>query len=154
MTPWQVAQAYQMLFNKGQVVPLSPWKYIIDPHLQDTIYDGGSRKRRQLYSEATAERIKSLLPGAFEPGGTCHRLVEFLPKDKTFYGKTGTTGKAKGGWTILSDGNKLIVAWAGYIKNDDGILKRKDAPAIPSKSGAGSAGILAAMTYSKLYNGL
>lgn len=154
MTPWEVAQAYQMLFNGGEAVPLSPWKYIIDPHLQDTIYDGSSRKRKLLYSEEKTNSIKSLLPGAFEPGGTCHRLVEFLPKDKSFYGKTGTTGKAKDGWIVLSDGKKLIVAWAGYIKNDNGVLKRKGAPAIPSKSGAGSAGILAAMTYSELYSGL
>ncbi len=154
MTPWQVAQAYQMIFNKGQVVPLSPWKYIIDPHLQDTIYDGSSRKRRQLYSEDKADRIKSLLPGAFEPGGTCHRLVDLLPSDKSFYGKTGTTGKAKDGWTVLSDGKKLVVVWVGYVKNDNGVLQRKGAPAIPSKSGGGSAGILAAMAYSKLYQGL
>ncbi len=151
MTPWEVAQGYQMLFNGGEAVPLSPWKYIIDPHLQDTIYDGSSRKRNQLYTVEKTNKIRSLLPGAFEPGGTCHRLLEFLPKERQFYGKTGTTGKAKDGWTVLSDGKKLIVAWAGYIKNDEGILKRKDAPAIPSKSGAGSAGILAAMAYSELY---
>ena len=151
MTPWEVAQAYQMLFNDGEAIPLSPWKYIIDPHLQDTIYDGSSRKRTVLYSAATANSIKSLLPGAFERGGTCDRLLPFLPKKRQYYGKTGTTGKAKDGWTVLSDGKKLIVAWAGYIKNDEGILKRKDAPAVPSKSGAGSAGILAAMTYSELY---
>ncbi|WP_273568577.1 penicillin-binding transpeptidase domain-containing protein [Maribacter halichondriae] len=151
MTPWEIAQAYQMLFNKGEAVPLSPWKYIIDPHLQDTIYDGSSRKRKQLYSEEKANGIKGLLPAAFEPGGTCHRLVEFLPKEKQFYGKTGTTGKAKDGWTVLSDGKKLVVVWVGYVKNDNGILQRKGAPAIPSKSGGGSAGILAAMAYSKLY---
>lgn len=151
MTPWEVAQSYQMLFNGGEAVPLSPWKYIIDPHLQDTIYDGSSRKRKLLYSEEKTKNIKSLLPGAFESGGTCHRLLEFLPKEKHYYGKTGTTGKAKDGWTVLSDGKKLIVAWAGYIKNDEGVLKRKGAPAVPSKSGAGSAGILAAMSYSELY---
>ena len=154
MTPWEVAQSYQMLFNGGQAVPLSPWKYIIDPHLQDTIYDGSSRKRRQLYSEEKAKAIKSLLPGAFEAGGTCHRLLKFLPKKKSFYGKTGTTGKAKDGWTVLSDGKKLVVVWVGYVKNDNGVLKRKGAPAIPSKSGGGSAGILAAMAYSKLYKDL
>ena len=152
MTPWEVAQAYQMLLNEGEAVPLSPWKYIIDPHLQDTIYDGSSRKHKLLYSQEKTNGIKSLLPGAFEPGGTCHRLLDFLPKKRRYYGKTGTTGKAKDGWIVLSDGKKLIVAWAGYIKNDEGVLKRKGAPPIPSKSGAGSAGILAAMAYSKLYD--
>jgi|GEM_PF-2050541 len=152
MTPWEVAQAYQMLFNRGEAVPLSPWKYIIDPHLQDTIYDGSSRKRKLLYSEEKTNGIKSLLPGAFEKGGTCHRLVDFLPKKRQYYGKTGTTGKAKDGWTVLSDGEKLVVVWVGYVKNDDGVLIRKGAPAIPSKSGGGSAGILAAMAYSKLYD--
>jgi len=151
MTPWEVAQAYQMIFNSGEAIPLSPWKYIIDPHLQDTIYDGTSRKRKTLYSMESANSIKGLLPGAFETGGTCHRLLQFLPKDRQYYGKTGTTGKAKDGWTVLSDGNKILVVWVGYVKNDKGVLTRKGAPAIPSKSGAGSAGILAAMAYSKLY---
>ena len=152
MTPWEVAQAYQMLFNDGEAIPLTPWKYIIDPHLQDTIFDGSSRKRRTLYATKSANSIKSLLPLAFEAGGTCHRLLPFLPKERHYYGKTGTTGKAKDGWTVLSDGKKLVVVWVGYVKNDDGVLTRKGAPAIPSKSGAGSAGILAAMAYSKLYN--
>ncbi|MEX0287606.1 MAG: penicillin-binding transpeptidase domain-containing protein, partial [Flavobacteriaceae bacterium] len=151
MTPLEVAQAYQMLFNRGEVVKLSPWKYIVDPHLQDTIYDFRSKKTKSLYSGAEANNIKSLLKGAFEPGGTCHRLLKFLPKDRQYYGKTGTTGKAKDGWTVLSDGKKLIAVWAGYVKNDKGYLKRKDAPPVPSKSGAGSAGILAAMAYAKLY---
>ncbi|MFS4492671.1 penicillin-binding transpeptidase domain-containing protein [Maribacter sp. 2308TA10-17] len=151
MTPWEVAQAYQMLFNYGEAIPLTPWKYIIDPHLQDTIFDGSSRKRRTLYATKSANSIKSLLPLAFEAGGTCHRLLPFLPKERQYYGKTGTTGKAKDGWTVLSDGQKIIVVWVGYVKNDNGVLTRKGAPAIPSKSGAGSAGILAAMAYSKLY---
>lgn len=151
MTLWEVAQAYQMIFNDGEAIPLSPWKYIIDPHLQDTIFEGNSKKRKALYTMESANSIKSLLPGAFEAGGTCHRLLPFLPKDKQYYGKTGTTGKAKDGWTVLSDGKKLIVVWVGYVKNDKGILTRKGAPAIPSKSGAGSAGIFAAMAYSKLY---
>ncbi|TMM59057.1 hypothetical protein FEE95_06380 [Maribacter algarum] len=151
MTPWEVAQAYQMLFNYGEAIPLTPWKYIIDPHLQDTIFDGSSRKRRTLYATKSANSIQSLLPLAFEAGGTCHRLLPFLPKKRQYYGKTGTTGKAKDGWTVLSDGQKIIVVWVGYVKNDGGVLTRKGAPAIPSKSGAGSAGILAAMVYSKLY---
>lgn len=151
MTPWEVAQAYQMLFNEGRAVPLSPWKYIVDPHLQDTIFDAQSKKQITSYSKASANSIKALLPGAFEAGGTCHRLLPFLPEGRPYYGKTGTTGKAKDGWTVLSDGQKLIVAWAGYVKNEEQVLTRKGAPAIPSKSGAGSAGILAAMAYSKLY---
>jgi len=151
MTPWEVAQAYQMLFNQGEAIPLTPWKYIIDPHLQDTIFDGTQRKRRTLYATKSTNSIKGLLPLAFETGGTCHRLLPFLPKERQYYGKTGTTGKAKDGWTVLSDGEKLVVVWVGYVKNDKGKLTRKGAPAIPSKSGAGSAGILAAMAYSKLY---
>ncbi|MEM7379982.1 MAG: transglycosylase domain-containing protein [Bacteroidota bacterium] len=152
MTPWEVAQAYQMLFNEGRIIPLSPWKYIVNPHLQDTIFSYAAKKQKPLYSVKSSERIKALLPGAFEAGGTCHRLIPFLPDNKQYYGKTGTTGKAKDGWTVLSDGKKLIVAWAGYVKNENGMLSTKGAPEVPSKSGAGSAGILAAMAYAQLYN--
>jgi membrane peptidoglycan carboxypeptidase len=152
MTPWEVTQAYQMLFNEGEAITLSPWKYIIDPHLQDTIHHGKNKKAKAIYSAESANNIKTLLNAAFEPGGTCSRLLEILPKDRKYYGKTGTTGKAKDGWTVISDGQKLIVAWAGYVKNDKGLLTRKNAPSVPSRSGAGSAGILAALAYSKLYN--
>ncbi|NAS12408.1 transglycosylase domain-containing protein [Poritiphilus flavus] len=152
MTPWEVAQAYQMLFNEGRIVTLSPWKYIVNPRLQDTIFDFRDQRQKPLYSIKNSDRIKALLPGAFEAGGTCHRLIRFLPENRQYYGKTGTTGKAKDGWTVLSDGKKLIVAWAGYVKNEKGMLSTKGAPEIPSKSGAGSAGILAAMAYAQLYN--
>ncbi len=151
MTPWEVAQAYQMVFNKGNAIELSPWKYVIDPHLQDTIIHGNVKKAKSLYTVKASNDIKSLLNAAFEPGGTCHKLLKILPKDRTYYGKTGTTGKAKDGWTVISDGQKLIIAWAGYVKNDEGTLTRKNAPAVPSKSGAGSAGMLAAMAYAQLY---
>ena len=152
MTPWEVAQAYQMLFNEGEAIQLSPWKYIIDPHLQDTIFDHNLKKSKPLYSAKESNAIKNILQGAFESGGTCSRLLKYLPNERQYFGKTGTTGKAKDGWTVISDGKKLVVVWAGYVKNDNGILTRKEAPAVPSKSGAGSAGILAAMAYSKLYN--
>jgi membrane peptidoglycan carboxypeptidase len=152
MTPREVSQAYQMIFNRGESVPLGPWKYIINPHLQDTIFNGTAKKGSSMYAEVQANKIKALLKGAFETGGTCHGLLQFLPGNRQYYGKTGTTGKAKDGWTIISDGQKLIVVWAGYVKNDNGVLTRKDAPEIPSKSGAGSAGIFAAMVYSKLYD--
>ena len=151
MTPWEVGQAYQMIFNGGEAVELNPWKFIIDPHLQDTIYDVQRTKPKSLYSFEAADNIKSVLDAAFEPGGTCSRLLKLLPEGRNYYGKTGTSGKAKDGWTVLSDGDKLIVAWAGYVKNENGILIRKNAPSVPSRSGAGSAGILAALAYSKLY---
>ncbi len=152
MTPWEVAQAYQMLFNEGTMVPLSPWKYIINPHLQDTLFSRESKKTKKRYTSDTADAIKALLPAAFEKGGTCHRLLQWLPEGRQYYGKTGTTGKAKDGWTVLSDGKKLLVVWAGYMQTENGMITRKGAPPVPSKSGGGSAGILAAMAYSKLYN--
>ncbi len=152
MTPWEVAQAYQMLFNEGTMVPLSPWKYVINPHLQDTLFSRESKKTKKRYTSDTADAIKALLPAAFEKGGTCHRLLQWLPEGRQYYGKTGTTGKAKDGWTVLSDGKKLLVVWAGYMQNENGMITRKGAPPVPSKSGGGSAGILAAMAYSKLYN--
>ncbi len=151
LTPWEVAQAYQMLFNEGKAIALSPWKYMIDPHLQDTIFDIGLKKRKNIYTATTANRIKDLMSAAFEPKGTCHRLLQWLPKNRTYYGKTGTTGKAKDGWTVLSDGKKLLVVWAGYMQVANGVITRKGAPSIPSKSGAGSAGVLAAMAYTEIY---
>jgi len=152
ITPLDLAQGYQMIFNNGVAKPLSPWMYIIDGYTADTLYNSTKAKQTAVYDAHYTTRIKNLLPASFEAGGTCHRLLRFLPQGRSYYGKTGTTGKAIDGWTVLSDGDKLIVAWVGYVKNNDGILQRKGAPAIPSKSGGGSAGVLAAMTYSKLYN--
>ncbi len=151
MTPLNLAQAYQMIFNEGNMRGLTAWKYIIDPHTKDTVFNSYLSKKKSIYKKEHTERIKKILPAAFEPGGTCHRLLPFLPKNRRFYGKTGTTGNAVDGWTVLSDGDKLIVAWVGYLKNEGGILTQKGAPSVPTKSGGGSAGVLAAMSYAQLY---
>ena len=151
MTPLELAQAYQMVFNEGTMKSLTPWKYVTNPHSLDTVFNYRANLGKAIYGKAHVNRIRNLLPAAFEPGGTCHRLLKFLPKDRPYFGKTGTTGKAVDGWTVLSDGQKLIVAWTGYLKNENGILTSRNAPSIPTKSGGGSAGVLAAMVYSKLY---
>jgi len=151
ITPLDLAKAYHMIFNKGVSIPISPWKYVIDAQKGDTIFNSAKHKRKIIYKEEHVNRIKNLLPASFESGGTCYRLLKFLPENRSYYGKTGTTGNAVDGWTVLSDGKKIVVAWAGYLKNEKGILSNRNAPPIPTKSGGGSAGILAAMTYDRLY---
>ena len=85
-----------------------------------------------------------------QPGGTGTSIKRLLPEGKVFYAKTGTSDKAIHGYTVLSDGNILIVAWVSYGQNNNGRLEFNTAQEIPFGSGAKSAGLLAGMIYKHL----
>lgn len=73
-------------------------------------------------------------------GGTGTHFKNLLPKDITFYAKTGTSDKAKHGYTVLSDGETLIVTYISYGIVDHNYLKLGQYP-IPFESGGRSAGV-------------
>lgn len=85
--------------------------------------------------------------------GSGVRLKSRLPRNRTFYAKTGTSDKATHGWTVLSDGKLLIVSWVSYASLTKNRLDfNNKSVAIPYGSGSRSAGVLAAMVYKELEN--
>ncbi len=143
MTPLDVAQVYQAIFNKGKWISLSTEG--VDGEF--SMEDGRSR---QVYQKENCEVIKKAMAATLR-FGTGWRLKSRLPKNRNFYAKTGTTDNATHGWTVLSDGKLLIVSWVSYAQMENGKLdfNNKSVP-IPYGSGSRSAGVLASMIYKEL----
>ena len=77
-------------------------------------------------------------------------LTPILPKDRTYYIKTGTSDRGIHGYCVLSDGKVLIVSFLTYGKVIGSRLELNDTPAIPFKSGGRTATVLAADIYNEL----
>ena len=143
MTLLEVAQVYQVIFNKGVWIPLSvSGAEALSTQTEESL---------QLYEKQHCEVVKKALAGTIKRG-TGWRLKSRLPKG-TFYAKTGTTDDATHGWTVLSDGKLLIVSWVSYAEmSNDRLNFNARSVSIPHGSGSRSAGVLAAMIYQQLDN--
>jgi cell division protein FtsI/penicillin-binding protein 2 len=144
----QIAQAYQTLFNDGKYVQLTILTKTYDPYYNETIKY--PFRTQQIYTPANTRIIKLALRQTMQPGGSGAQLIKLLPRDVTFFAKTGTSDKAIHGYTVLCDGEILVVSYVSYGKNVNGRLELNNTPPIPFESGAGSAGVLAAMIYNEL----
>ena len=147
MTLFDIAQAYQTLLNNGSYRQLTALNSVYDPIENETNFY--SPVQKQIYSEENAEAISIALTHSLEVGGTAHHLKKLLPANKTFYAKTGTTDGYRHGYTVLSDGNILIITYVTYGKVVNDQLSLGLAP-IPFLSGGRSAGILAALIYNEI----
>ena len=145
MTLYNIAQAYQTLFNGGLYMELTPFEGKYNPYTLET--EAIRTKAKQVYAKENAAVIKTALHHSMLPGGTGTHLSHLLPSDQKFYSKTGTSDGAKHGYTILCDGNILIVSFATYGKITGNHLELNDTPPIPFESGVRSAGVLAAYIY-------
>ncbi|MBK9732382.1 MAG: hypothetical protein IPO83_14085 [Chitinophagaceae bacterium] len=147
MTLFEIAQAYQTLFNGGQCLQLSVFSSAYDPYKNTT--QQFNQKQRQVYNHDNADLIATALNNAMQTGGTGTHIKSLLPQDVTFYVKTGTSDEAKHGYTVLCDGETLIVTYISYGKVENDYLKLGQLP-IPFESGGRSAGVLAADIYNEL----
>lgn len=148
VTVFDLAQLYQTLLNGGEYRQLTLLSSYYSP-------DSGRavdlpQKHSIVYRKANADSIKQALTYTMRPGGTGTSIKRLLPEGKVFYAKTGTTDKATHGYTMLSDGNILIVAWVAYGQIKNGRLECNTSQEIPFGSGAKSAGLLAGMVYKQL----
>ncbi len=137
MTLMDVAQAYQALFNQGVSRPLTLRRNLDSPS-------------RMIYQSESCDEVLAALASTVAPGGTGTHFVSLLPARKTFYAKTGTSDEAIHGWTVLSDGELLVVAFVTYGAVIKDRLELNRTPAIPTGSGAQTAGVLAALLYKSL----
>lgn len=149
MTLLNLAQAYQCLLNAGEAIPL---------RLIDSVFYSQSgwsknpknRQQLQVYSAKHATTIKNALKAPFEDGGTMYHLNSILPSGNVYFGKTGTSSGAKYGYTLLSDGSKLVIVQVSYCVNSEGIWTCNGGPSIPSGSGGHGAGLIAAEFFNLL----
>lgn len=147
MTLFEIAQAYQALFNKGKFISLCSIDSGFNPGTNQVTKS--AQQQLQIYSEDKARQIVSALGHTMQAGGTGAHLTEILPKGRSFFAKTGTSDESRHGYTVLCDGEVLIVAYVSYGKVVGNHLSLGMA-AIPNGSGGRSAGVLAALVYKNL----
>ena len=145
MTLFDIAQAYQTLFNDGRFRELRLFERAYDPfHLTENILH---HRQKPIYDPKNARIIKKALHHTMLKGGTGTHITHLLPETTRLYAKTGTSDKAIHGYTVLSDGQLLIVTYVTYGKVTDEHLELNETPPIPFESGVRSAGVLAAYMY-------
>lgn len=147
MNLFEIAQAYQTLFNKGICLKLNAFSSVYDP-IKGRIHRF-NMKETNVYEKENAEMIAHALSSTMNEGGTGTHIKYLLPKDKTYFVKTGTSDKARHGYTILCDGDILIVCYISYGKIENEYLSLGLNP-IPFESGGRSAGVLAAFIYDEI----
>lgn len=132
---FEVAQIYQTIFNNGVFIPLSL------EQTSDTVIS------KRIWDIAHVNVVKNALHQTIDDSnGTLYRYKNVLPQGKTFYGKTGTSTRQRDFWTVLSDGNLVIVCWASYGKQvgDQMVLGTE------KSWGASAAGQFAVLIYNEL----
>lgn len=135
MRVYDIAQLYQTIFNDGLFIPLS-----LEQNA-DTV------QPKRIWDENHVRTVKNALHQTIKSdGGTLNRYKKDLPQVKSFYGKTGTSSKQRDGWTVLSDGNIVIVCWASYGKQFGGKMVLGQQPLW----GANTAGLFAVLVYNEL----
>ena len=113
LTPMELARAYSVLANDGQMPFLLSLKEIVAE-------EGDIRERRTIdFSSVTSPEkaflVTSLLDGVVESG--TGRVLRRLGIDFKCAGKTGTTAEFRDSWFIGYTTDLLALVWVGYDDN-------------------------------------
>lgn len=103
-----------------------------------------------IFPESTCRAIRELLKAPLTPGGTLYQIVPLLNHPENIIGKSGTSDSFSTGWTILGSSRYLVVVSISYWNLKKAIAENKIA--IPTNSGGGSAGVIAAYIMNNLKN--
>lgn len=113
MTPYEVAQMYQVIASSGYFTPLTTIRQVMDKQHQVLT-------RIPLYSEEVFDRktmvqVQRALIGATEDGTA--RYLKSRYTQKNFAGKTGTTNDLRDSWFAGFSNRYLSVVWLGDDDN-------------------------------------
>jgi membrane peptidoglycan carboxypeptidase len=147
----QMAMLFRALLTDGVVHKTRITKTILgtDTYPFDTLFQWQPQSFK-IFPESTCGSIRELLKAPLTPGGTLHQLVPILNNPEDVVGKSGTSDSYSTGWTVLANSRYLVVVSINYFNLNNSQIARKHA--IPTKSGGGSAGILAAYILNNLKN--
>ncbi len=147
ITLFDIAQAYQTLFNKGEYIKLTPITEIYSPITRERRVV--QEPKKQIYNPALTEYITECMKGVInDKRGTAYGLKNIVKNSENLMAKTGTANNNEHGYIVISDGDILIATHITYGKDVEGIFKIGLYP-IPYGSGGKSAGVLAAYIYNE-----
>ena len=129
----EVAQAFQTLMNDGMCCPL------LEFDLGDTIVPF------RIYESKNVAVVKQALSQTVV-SGTMKAYRNSLPEGRTYYAKTGTSTRQQYGWSVVSDGNLLVVSLASYGRRqgDDMVL------GVEPLYGGSTAGLMSVLVYNEI----
>jgi len=146
----QIAALYRALLTDGIVYEPKIVRKVLstDQFPFDTLFSKVPAGTK-IFSDRVCAIMRRLLCSPLKDGGTLNGISKLLIDSYGVKGKTGTSESWKYGWCVLADEKKLVVVSMSYfnIKKAD----RSSVP-VPSKTGAGSAGILCAYIFNNLNN--
>jgi penicillin-binding protein 1B len=112
LTPYEVAQMYQVIANTGYFSPLTTIREVTDDHFQ--LLSRIPLSSQEVFDRRTMIQIQRALIGVTEEGTARYLKNRFTTK--TFAGKTGTTNDLRDSWFAGFGNRYLTVVWLG---NDD-----------------------------------
>ena len=131
----EVAQAFQTLMNDGLCYPLREFE------LGDTIVP------IRIYEANNVAVVKQALSQTIV-NGTMKAYRKYLPEGRTYYAKTGTSTRQQYGFSVVSDGNLLVVSLASYGRRQGDNMTLGVEPLY----GGSTAGLMSVLVYNEIKN--
>ncbi len=113
MTPYELAQMYQVIANSGYFSPLSTLRAVVDK--EGRLLTRVPLSSRELFDRSDMIQVQRAMIGVTEEG-TARYLARRFP-GVTLAGKTGTTNEARDSWFAGFTDRLLTVVWLGRDDN-------------------------------------
>ena len=113
LTPFEVAQMYQVIANSGYFSPLTTIREVTDDHFQ--LLTRIPLSSQEVFDRRTMIQLQRALIGVVEEGTASYLNNRF--EKKTFAGKTGTTDDLRDSWFAGFANRYLTVVWLGDDDN-------------------------------------
>jgi len=114
MSPFEVAQMYQVIANNGYFAPLTTIRQVTDS--DNRVLKSNPVDSVKLFDQSAMLQVQRALIGVAEEG-TARYLKQRFP-DQTLAGKTGTTNDARDSWFAGFSERLLTVVWLGRDDNN------------------------------------
>ena len=115
MSPFEIAQLYLSLANRGFFMPLRTIKSVVNQ-------DGVTLNRYSITTNKILEEnvafLNTVAMRRVVTHGTARKINKFFPEDLNLIGKTGTTNDFRDSWFAGFSGNYLTISWIGRDNNE------------------------------------
>jgi membrane peptidoglycan carboxypeptidase len=144
----QLAAFYRAILTDGIVYQPKLFRKVIGTTSFpfDTIFSVQPQAVR-IFSPRVCTIMRRLLAAPLATGGTLAGVSNLLRNKNGVMGKTGTSHQYEYGYCILANQQRLVVVSMRYLSL---VQKNRRILPVPTRSGAGSAGVLAAIIFNKL----
>lgn len=113
LTPFEIAQMYQVIANSGYFSPLTTIREVTDDHFK--VLSRIPLTSQEVFDRRVMIQLQRALIGVTEEGTARYLKSRF--GEKTFAGKTGTTNDLRDSWFAGFANRYLTVVWLGDDEN-------------------------------------